>query len=912
MISLQRCSMVVTAVALSGPALAAPVFGGDVTTDFTEPGTLTVVDPNGIDVGLPTGFPASPATISGNDMEDIRFFYELSTDTLYVGINSYTIAGDVDDDGDAGNTGAILAGLGGTDVPDFGGTESFLVVIDKDQDGQGDIIAGVNTSNDIGSFDVFRFNNIPFALTTPAVLGFGPALPGFSGGLFASPNASAPDLEFTIQNFSMIPTTSGGDMAPNIDMLVFVGSLSDAGIGEDFIPGSGLVEIPFCGNGNLDDLEECDDGNNIDGDGCEADCTAPICGDGDINQPFEECDDGNNIGGDGCEADCALPVCGDGSVNHPDEECDDGNTVDGDGCEADCTLPMCGDGSINQPFEECDDGNTVSGDGCEAGCILPVCGDGSMNQPGEECDDGNTVDGDGCEADCTIPVCGDGSINQPTEECDDGNTVNGDGCEANCILPFCGDGSLNQPFELCDDGNFVDGDGCDSTCTFSPCGDGIVNNPSEQCDDGNNVDDDGCSNSCEVQSCGDGFVNQGSESCDDGNLVNGDGCDSMCQPELCPAGDLTGVYHSGGGPNVVIDSLTGLPSDLLSMGVPVSVGLDGVTAVAVDTRNSVIYYATGDNDDSLWALDQITDTLVNVGPFGPFATNVQAMDLADDASAAAGFMLGMLYGVSIDGVGNCNPNCLVEIDPATGLAVPLGAVAGNQVRGLSFNPITGELWAYDPGGKVLSTIAPDGTVTVQTTIQHSNQFLGTGIDTAFSLAHDCSGDLYTVDIAYGLLVHLDPVTGEGTWVGEYGDLDHTDGGFDLAGLDSNAACECPTTFPLAGAACEVELDQVRSWRLADGSVRALTSVELTNFGRPIRDWELSFAFTGNDEIGGTAGHVVALQDGNKVSITPDRGGDGVLLQFESSTFGLATTSTMTGPPIGVQLNGQDCVVRIRR
>jgi cysteine-rich repeat protein len=40
--------------------------------------------------------------------------------------------------------------------------------------------------------------------------------------------------------------------------------------------GDGDAE-PFCGDGKLDPLELCDDGNNIDGDGCEADCTLPAC-----------------------------------------------------------------------------------------------------------------------------------------------------------------------------------------------------------------------------------------------------------------------------------------------------------------------------------------------------------------------------------------------------------------------------------------------------------------------------------------------------------------------------------------------------------------------------------------------------------------------------------------------------------
>jgi cysteine-rich repeat protein len=95
-------------------------------------------------------------------------------------------------------------------------------------------------------------------------------------------------------------------------------------------------EIPVCGDGKLDEGEECDDGNNVDGDGCSAECTIePFCGDGNLD-PGEECDDGNNADGDGCSANCTIePFCGDGNLD-PGEECDDGNNVDGDGCSAIC------------------------------------------------------------------------------------------------------------------------------------------------------------------------------------------------------------------------------------------------------------------------------------------------------------------------------------------------------------------------------------------------------------------------------------------------------------------------------------------------------------------------------------------------------------------------------------------------
>ncbi|MCA9298446.1 MAG: DUF4215 domain-containing protein, partial [Phycisphaerales bacterium] len=37
--------------------------------------------------------------------------------------------------------------------------------------------------------------------------------------------------------------------------------------------------------------------------GCRPDCTKPRCGDG-ILDAGEACDDGNDVGGDGCAADC--------------------------------------------------------------------------------------------------------------------------------------------------------------------------------------------------------------------------------------------------------------------------------------------------------------------------------------------------------------------------------------------------------------------------------------------------------------------------------------------------------------------------------------------------------------------------------------------------------------------------------
>ncbi len=125
-----------------------------------------------------------------------------------------------------------------------------------------------------------------------------------------------------------------------------------------------------------------------------------VCGDGAVD-PLEECDDGNPISCDGCSASCEIDgICGDGVLDSGCEECDDGNAVPGDGCEPDCTLTLCGNG-VQDPGEECDEGGETAG--CDADCSAVLCGDGVINEPaGEICDDGNATPGDGCDESCQV------------------------------------------------------------------------------------------------------------------------------------------------------------------------------------------------------------------------------------------------------------------------------------------------------------------------------------------------------------------------------------------------------------------------------------------------------------------------------------------------------------------------------
>lgn len=126
-------------------------------------------------------------------------------------------------------------------------------------------------------------------------------------------------------------------------------------------------ETDGCGNGVPEQGEQCDDGNDIDRDACEPDCTIATCGNGIVTNG-EECDDGNAKDGDGCTANCEISICGDGK-KQPGEECDEENLDNSSTCDSNCTLPRCGN-AITGPDEVCDDGNVDNGDACNSSCTL--------------------------------------------------------------------------------------------------------------------------------------------------------------------------------------------------------------------------------------------------------------------------------------------------------------------------------------------------------------------------------------------------------------------------------------------------------------------------------------------------------------------------------------------------------------
>ena len=151
-------------------------------------------------------------------------------------------------------------------------------------------------------------------------------------------------------------------------------------------------------------MEDCNSCECVEGGwSCtEIACGEAVCGDGVVGGA-EVCDDGNQVDNDGCPNDCGVAdaetsgtdtgdtdtdtggtaVCGDGIVDGG-ETCDDGNQVDDDGCPNDCGL---GGGAClpNDPLEigsAAIEGDTLKvevtyGGGCEMH-VIDMCWDGNF------------------------------------------------------------------------------------------------------------------------------------------------------------------------------------------------------------------------------------------------------------------------------------------------------------------------------------------------------------------------------------------------------------------------------------------------------------------------------------------------------------------------------------------------------
>jgi cysteine-rich repeat protein len=359
-------------------------------------------------------------------------------------------------------------------------------------------------------------------------------------GNFVGDDGCEPDCTFTCQlNAECIDAETCDGDERCLSHVCVPGTLLADGTpcGEGLICVAGACGTETCGNGYVGPGEICDDGNTVDGDGCDVDCTWSCttnteCDDLALCNGTETCDTVGHLCLPGVPAEngtpcsdasgspglcrgqlCAPETCGNGTVD-TGEQCDDGNTVAGDGCEGDCTWTC-------EAAADCDDGDPCNGDET---CALAshTCRPGSAPADGTSCDrDGNPGTRDICRGgSCELSTCGDGWADAVAgEECDDGNTVAKDGCENDCTWSCSADPD-------CDDGDMCSGTETCRTATHL-CQPGTALGDGTTCTTAGGVTGVCRSAVCVRSGCGDGTVDPGEE-CDDGNAVNGDGCETNC------------------------------------------------------------------------------------------------------------------------------------------------------------------------------------------------------------------------------------------------------------------------------------------------------------------------------------------------------------------------------------------------
>ena len=141
-------------------------------------------------------------------------------------------------------------------------------------------------------------------------------------------------------------------------------------------PSATPTSTPFCGNGVVEGREQCDDGNNVNGD-----CCSSIC---ELESSGSPCaDDGNQCTADQCNGAglCQHPTKADGAT------CNDGNAcTSGEQCVA----GTC----VGGVATVCNDDDVCTNDTCEPsiGCLFEI---GTESPECDSCADGVDNDGDG-------------------------------------------------------------------------------------------------------------------------------------------------------------------------------------------------------------------------------------------------------------------------------------------------------------------------------------------------------------------------------------------------------------------------------------------------------------------------------------------------------------------------------------
>ena len=206
----------------------------------TTPNTSVIQlseDLNPTHIAQPTWMTDS-GLVSGWNFHNIAVSYNAQNDTLYVGFNTWGIAGNVDGNGTPGTPNAQLTQAGGTDAANFGGDKSMAVGITPLNGTQPTIVAGIPGNKAYAGTGLDGFTvatRMPSSASNHDLVdSFGSTIAAAAGSNLAfDPGAQHPGFEFTIANFSKV---LGYNPLDGFSISAQDGSVNSIVTGKDYVP----------------------------------------------------------------------------------------------------------------------------------------------------------------------------------------------------------------------------------------------------------------------------------------------------------------------------------------------------------------------------------------------------------------------------------------------------------------------------------------------------------------------------------------------------------------------------------------------------------------------------------------------------------------------------------------------------
>jgi hypothetical protein len=211
-----RYGLVIVAILGARPVVAGPIsFTGNVSTDFgiTTPGQSTNPDITVISSAATlnpesstgaTGAPLLNFVSPGDALKQVALEYNAATDTMYVGVQTWGVAGTVAGTTLASGNGLVLgfAPLTGVFNPSNLSAPTFVAGVANVPPGESSAAAGRGPGLD--GFNVAKYAGGTVPGTMSLLTSFGQTFTAGMGNLAFNPSTATPDFEFTITNFSKL------------------------------------------------------------------------------------------------------------------------------------------------------------------------------------------------------------------------------------------------------------------------------------------------------------------------------------------------------------------------------------------------------------------------------------------------------------------------------------------------------------------------------------------------------------------------------------------------------------------------------------------------------------------------------------------------------------------------------------